>query len=747
MVGYDLLNIMHIFQITNKTMEHISEIKEAEEFIYNYNWYERKSKNQEDEYKLLKSCEHLALEHKNQKLLCRTRAYLTSYYTQNNKLQEALDLAISNFNNCKNYQLKDELLLMYGFIITIYQLLGDYAQSEYYVIELKDYVLRLDDDKRKFSAFTVSANQNYYTKNFTQCYADYEQALIYAQKLNDDHLMVNLLNNYGYCLIESDLEKAEEVLNRGYKLINSQKNKKRYSIFLGYNYWNTAVLYHKKGQIKGLLNSIKNAIKIFNKNHNTIELLDAKILLAKGYIQTKEFALCKNILIEIEHKAEISSAKAILLKCYQTFYEYYATKKKYKEAFEYSLKFHQLNEQIFNEDAYKKINNLQISHEVKTIKLERENAEKLARIKHDFLANMSHEIRTPINSILGITYLLEQSVLDSKQLNYVKRLHTNSLGLLAIINDILDLSKIEAGKFELVNQPFSLLQSIEEVYEQIEITAREKGIDFYIINKTAWDYDTFHFGDANRLKQVLLNLCSNAIKFTEKGSVVITLSEKTNKTIIEVSDSGIGISKERINNLFQRFEQAEKTTATKFGGTGLGLAISKKLVELMNGKIELDSEPGKGTTFTLSIPFEFATLESKHFIAKNMLDYSLLDNLTILIADDNEQNRITTQELLNHFNPTINIRFAENGKVALNILANSKADIVLMDLDMPEMNGIEATTQIRKIHTNNKLKIIATTASLITSSKEEFLALGFDELIQKPFIPEKFIEIIINILK
>jgi signal transduction histidine kinase len=725
-------------------MERITNIEEAEKFIYDYNWFEQKSNDQEQEYKLLKTCEELAETNKNKKLLCKTRAFLTSYYAQNNNLQDALDIGIKNYLLAKTEHFQDELLLMFSFLINTYQLLGDYAQAEEYLIQCKEYVLQLNDDRRKCSTYIVSANQYFYIKNYEECYKEFETALKYGLKIKDAYILANLYNNYGMCLIEKNLIYAETILNNGLEIIKSEGKNKNIEILLGYCLCNLALLFQKKREYGKCMDFVTESIKIFRKNKNQIELLEAKIIYANTLLNIKNYTKCKKVLNEIERDAIASSANEILLRCYKLYYEVYQQKNRYKEAFHLLLKYHELNERIFNEESNQKIRNLQISHEVKTISMERENAERVAKLKHDFLANMSHEIRTPVNSILGISYLLEQDKLTAKQHEYVRRLHINAEGLLSIINDVLDISKIEAGKLDIVYQPFSLLTCLQNMYLQFEQKAKDKEIEFLFRNHSSLDETILVVGDMNRVRQILINLVGNAFKFTEKGKIELELNEEEKGFTIRIKDTGIGIAPEKAAKLFERYTQAEKHTSMQFGGTGLGLAISKRLAEMMNGQIELKSQPNVGTEFILTLPFRLARGTYETSSENEQLEVCLLSGMELLIADDNSESRITTRDLLQHFNPEIRITEAENGKEALESAKHRHPRIILMDLDMPEMNGMEATVTIRKDNTLNDVRIIATTAGLLSISKEELLSYGFDDLIFKPYNPENLVKVLLQ---
>ena len=354
---------------------------------------------------------------------------------------------------------------------------------------------------------------------------------------------------------------------------------------------------------------------------------------------------------------------------------------------------------------------------------------------------MSHEIRTPINSILGICYLLQQQSLNTIQNNYVNRLQRSGENLLGIINDVLDISKIESGKMELVIQPFSLDTLLNDLHNSVEPKVIEKELKFSIYKK--YNDDILLLGDAVRSYQVLLNLVSNAIKFTNTGGVKITVSVKKGNdnfinVIFHIQDTGIGIAKNKLDTIFERYEQADATIKNKFGGTGLGLSISKKIVELMNGSIQIKSKLNKGTQFIVTVPFMIEKLQS---IEKQTIyvDSNLLKNKIILIADDNEENRLVAKEILLSFNNSIKIMEASDGNEVIKLLFKKIPDILFIDLDMPNLNGIETTQQIRKNKKYDRIKIIGNTASLSTFTYEEFTVLGFDDFIYKPYKAENLI--------
>ena len=373
----------------------------------------------------------------------------------------------------------------------------------------------------------------------------------------------------------------------------------------------------------------------------------------------------------------------------------------------------------------------------------KEIAEKAALTKSQFLSTMSHEIRTPMNAVIGFTHLLLQMEPRPEQMEYLKLLKFSAENLLVLINDILDFSKIEAGKVEFEEADFNIKDLVSNIRMALLQKANEKNIQLKLL--VDHELPNAIKGDPVRLGQILTNLISNAIKFTHVGKVTIVASlgkiAKEYTTIdFEVTDTGIGIAEDKLINIFESFTQASADTTRKFGGTGLGLTITKRLLELMGSKIMVSSELGKGSVFSFSLEMKNS---NKQFVASNntrdeaYMTTRSLKGVKLLIAEDNLINVIMARQFMKLWEVDCDV--AENGEIAFTLVQTNDYDMVLMDLQMPEMDGYQTTTKIRELPGDKfkNLPIIALTASAMLDIKDKAFIVGMNDYISKPFNPDE----------
>lgn len=370
----------------------------------------------------------------------------------------------------------------------------------------------------------------------------------------------------------------------------------------------------------------------------------------------------------------------------------------------------------------------------------KEQAERSSHFKSEFLSIMSHEIRTPMNAVIGTTNLLLEENPKPEQLEYLNTLKFSSENLLAIINDILDYNKIEAGKLQLSSVPFNIHQLAQNIRQSFHSKAMEKNLDIELITDDG--IPDFLMGDQTRLSQILINLVSNAVKFTHAGKVSILLQKQqiSNQDVVikfTVSDTGIGIAAENVAIVFDPFIQGPQTITHSYGGTGLGLAITKRLIELHESSIQVFSDLGKGTRFTFSIRFKVTTPVAEHINSdKNILLPPDFNGLNILVVDDSRMNLMIASKFLKKWKA--NVAEALNGQIAVDMVAANNYDMIIMDLQMPVMDGFEATSLIKQTHPD--LPIIAFTADAMPETQGKAFEAGMCDYLTKPFVPDTLFE-------
>ncbi len=378
----------------------------------------------------------------------------------------------------------------------------------------------------------------------------------------------------------------------------------------------------------------------------------------------------------------------------------------------------------------------------------KEIAESSLKAKERFLANMTHELRTPLNSIVGITSLLSETELNQEQKTYLENINLSSEHLLAIINDLLEFSKLGSGKLQIEKNEFNIRRTLERIKNTMQYELEKRKLHFSF--KVDPDVPHFIVGDEYRLNQILINLVGNSVKFTPKGSIEIAINilsetESNIKLEFRVKDTGIGIKEEKQKIIFDSFTQESNGTTREYGGTGLGLAITKQLVELQEGKIKVESIKGQGSTFIFNIPYLKKTLFTQKKNKESKAEINIPANEKILLIDDNAMNLTFTKSILSKSKFIVDT--ALSAMEALQIIEEKDFDLILMDLHMPEMDGYELSGKIRN-STNEKTRctpIIALTAAATSNEINKCFDVGMNDYLIKPFKTEELISKILNL--
>ncbi len=510
-----------------------------------------------------------------------------------------------------------------------------------------------------------------------------------------------------------------------------------YSIYIVYvNVLKQTKLIRQKISLQTTLDNAVGAIWSIDKNYNLITL-------------NKQFAEFAAVTFGIQNLKAGFNIKSFIydeayVEVWTQFYKKVLLGESFTEIFVYKAQTYEFKAKPIMEEDGKIIgatfNSRNITKKVvaeKKLIHAKQNAEVASEARSRFLSNMSHEIRTPLNGIVGLSNIMLDEPHLAEQKKNLETLQELSGHTLQLINNILDFSKLDAGKTKLDNAPFSLKQLVAQMDSMFSLPAKQKNLKLSI--EAGMLNDVYVKGDLVRLSQVLINLLSNAIKFTEKGNVILSIlpTELAQKNQYEikfaVKDTGIGIKNRHIAKIFESFTQADVETTRKFGGTGLGISISDKILQLMNSKLLVDSELYKGSTFYFTIVLDKAIekeLNSNQISVGGVIDEKL--DIKVLIAEDNMINQKVAKQIIQKWGVTVSV--VDNGEQAVNFFKTNMVDIVLMDLDMPVMDGYEATALIKQQYPN--LPIIALTAASFDDMENFLIKKGFDDVVQKPFLPK-----------
>lgn len=459
------------------------------------------------------------------------------------------------------------------------------------------------------------------------------------------------------------------------------------------------------------------------------------------HLNNRELADCKPYVEQLERNYAGSPEAFIRSNILGGLADYYSATGDYRKANIHLRKIVDDSIKFYNDERSSRIRSMQIQQNITQAKREKEQAEKIAKARQEFLAGMSHEIRSPMNAIIALSGLLAEEAMPEEQKRKVNIIKRSSENLLAVVNDILDNAKIESGRFALESTGFNLNVLLNEVVELAKVKADAKGVavNLYTSNQVP-EHVT---GDPVRLRQIVINLLNNAVKFTHEGQVSITLTElPDNHVSFKVEDTGIGIQPSQIQNIFKGYTQASANTTRLFGGTGLGLKISNELVQLMGGRLTVESEYGKGSCFSFAIPLppfrqNISVPETEAYAYRNSKTYRFL------VADDLADNRFAYRQILNSVFPNSEVLEAENGEEVLSITSGNSFNLVLMDIDMPVMNGIEACIKLRGRDKNVAILGASANVMMTVADLKNF---GFTDFIMKPFTKEQLVIKLIPLL-
>lgn len=644
---------------------------------------------------------------------------------------EVLKDALSIATRIKDRGLEARVLHNYG---NIYKDVGDFANAVTYFEKALVINEELGDEFSQ-SVILTSISNLLYDLN------DYDSALEYAlkclpifERAHNRTSLINIYNTLGNIYFKK--EQFADALHYFHENINQSEPESAAYVMAESG---LGKVYYKMHDFGNSSKYLTNALRESQLLGNAEVQIICHFYLGRLYMDDANYRQAKQSLDTAYALASEYQRRHDLMSIHEVLSALYDKMGDIPKAFHHLKSFEQLKEEIFKQTIINELHNLQVRQQIELAQKEKEVAERTAFLKHQFMANMSHEIRTPMNAIVGMTRLLLSKDPKPSQLRYLNAIQQSANNLLVIINDILDLSKIEAGKIIIEHIDFTIRDAVQGVRDMLLLKAEEKQIDLRI-NIDEGIPKRLN-GDPTRLNQILINLAGNAVKFTDKGYVEITtrLQKKEDSKLwlkFDVTDTGIGIAKEYVDTIFDSFTQAGSDTARKFGGTGLGLTISRQLVLLMGGEISVQSELGKGTTFSIIVPFETSAVQEDVKEESVLNDDALnrLNNMKVLLVEDNEFNRMVAEDTLKELMPGIHLDMAENGQLAVDKLRNRTYDVVLMDIQMPVMDGVEATKVIRSMPAPAKdVKIIAMTANVLQEDVQRYLDAGMNAYVSKPF--------------
>ncbi len=631
-------------------------------------------------------------------------------------------------------------------ISSIYCRLGDFPASMNYILQKHKIHTELSDSGGIAHDFNDIGKLYVFLKEYENAIEYFKKALKIFEGLKDKSQMVNsyflLGNAYTW---QSDFDRALYYLLRASNSLEHLPDVDTRARTLGC----LAILHNKLKEYDKSITFFNEALHIAKEGASNSVRTQLKKGLGKLYIDLTQYDKAIQVLTSALEHAQDSPMESQLVKIHQFLSLAYEKIVDYQNALLHLHKCKDLEKLITSEEINLKTKALLIKYDLEELKKQKEIAELSDKLKEQFLANISHEIRTPMHGVLGMAHLLNKTSPTKEQEEYIEAIKVSANNLMVIITDILDFSKINAGKIEFNESEFNIRDLAKGVMQILRTKADEKNIslgctvDYKIKNKL--------LGDPIRLNQILMNLLGNAVKFTEKGKVLIDLKlieEKDNacKIRIKISDTGIGIPESKLQSIFESFEQADNNKR-RFEGTGLGLTIVKQLVELQGGIVSVRSKVNEGSEFTVDMNFSIPQNQANPQIGFPAEKFEPLDfsHVNLLIVEDNRVNQLLLKNTLKKFG-FVNADVAENGRSALQLLSEKNYHLVLMDIQMPEMDGYEITREIRsRVRKEMRnIPVIAITAEALEKEKQKAKESGMNDYVVKPYIPEDLYQTILK---
>lgn len=666
----------------------------------------------------------------------------------------------------------------------VYRKIGDYEEALNYLEKTLELYNILEDKRPLIESYIQIGIIYEETGEYDKALKNYKKGLAIAENWNYKKKIAGCLNNIG--VVYYDMGKNDLALEYYFKSLEiKQQIDDKHGIVVTTN--NIALSYidllerNKSsspgkeikyfGSYNHIIQLLLEAVQLAEETENFQDLYDTYSSLVRAYAKNEQFEqavmyqekslLLKDAIFTIEKdrnlieirakfKAEQKEQQIEILNTKNTAQEL-KMKRQGRERYFYmggGISLVILVIGLINRMNFVRRTKNELQSKTKLIEVEKKRAEDNEKVKEQFLSKMSYEIRTPMNSVMGMADILINNKHSNEQKKYLEAVRQSSENLLVIINDILDISNLESGKLELEKVEFVLEDEVNNVCEILQFKAKEK--ELVLQCEFHANLPKVVLGDKARLNQILINLVGNAIKFTDKGEIKITVKSieninNTSRILFEVIDGGIGIPGNKLEKIFESFTQAESDTSLHYGGTGLGLSISKHLVQLQNGSISVKSEVGKGSNFYFELPFDIGKEIKENKISN--IKHGVLSGISVLIAEDNEFNAMVAKDELKSLIKDVKITVAENGKIALEQVKKSEFDLILMDIEMPVMKGCEASMNIRKLPSlKSKIPILAMTANAGKEDIERCYSYGINDVVTKPFNTEELMNKIIGLL-